>query len=39
MSLLRLHDLSLAIRGKPILSAVSFDIAGGEIFGLVGESG
>jgi peptide/nickel transport system ATP-binding protein len=39
MSLLSVRDLSLAIHGTPILSDVSFDIAGGEVFGLVGESG
>ncbi len=39
MSLLEVRDLSVTIAGAPILSGLSFGIAGGEVFGLVGESG
>ncbi|MFZ1726856.1 MAG: dipeptide ABC transporter ATP-binding protein [Albidovulum sp.] len=39
MSLLSVRDLSLRVHQTPILSAVSFDIAPGDTFGLVGESG
>lgn len=33
------HNISLSIRGKPILRDVSFQVGKGRIFGLVGESG
>ena len=39
MSLLAVKDLSLDIRGTPILKDVGFEIGKGEIFALVGESG
>ncbi len=39
MTLLSVENLSLAIRGTPILREVSFDIREGEVFSLVGESG
>jgi len=39
MSLVSVHDLSLAIGDLPILENVSFDIGAGRIFGMVGESG
>lgn len=39
MSLLEIRDLSLAIHGAPILRGVSLDIARGEVFGVIGESG
>jgi len=39
MSLLTVRDLSLDLRGAPILRDVGFEIGPGEIFALVGESG
>ena len=39
MSLLSIRNLSLAIHGAPILRDVSLDIAEGEVFGIIGESG
>ena len=39
MSLLAVRDLSMDIRGTPILRDLSFDVAPGEVFALVGESG
>ncbi|MEM7545289.1 MAG: dipeptide ABC transporter ATP-binding protein [Pseudomonadota bacterium] len=39
MSLLSIRNLSLAIHGTPILKDVSVDIAAGEVFGIIGESG
>jgi len=39
MSLLSVRALTLAIRGTPILSDVSFDLPAGKVMGLVGESG
>ena len=37
--MLRISNLSLSIHGTPILRDVNLDIAEGEIFGLIGESG
>jgi peptide/nickel transport system ATP-binding protein len=39
MKLLSVRNLSVTIRGIPILSELSFDMAPGRVFGLVGESG
>lgn len=39
MSVLKLSNLSLSIRGKPILKNLSFKLEPGRITGLVGESG
>ena len=39
MSLLAVEGLSLAIRGRPILRAVTLGLAPGEVLGVVGESG
>jgi peptide/nickel transport system ATP-binding protein len=39
MTLLSVENLSLDIRGTPILRDLSFDIREGEVFSLVGESG
>ena len=39
MSLLSVENLSLSIRGKPILKDVDFHLEAGRITGLVGESG
>jgi len=39
MNLLSIRGLSLAIHGTPILKDVSFEIAAGEILGVIGESG
>lgn len=39
MSLLSIRDLSLSIHDSPILKNVSFDIALGEVCGVIGESG
>ncbi|WP_163848336.1 ABC transporter ATP-binding protein [Pseudooceanicola aestuarii] len=39
MSLLRIENLGLTIHGTEILSDVSFDVAAGRIFGVIGESG
>ncbi len=39
MSLLSVRNLSLSIHGTPILRDVSLDIAPGEVFGVIGESG
>ena len=39
MSLLSIQNLSLAIHGTSILKDVSLDIAPGEVFGIIGESG
>ena len=39
MSLLSIRGLSLAIHGAPILNDVAFEIARGEILGVIGESG
>jgi peptide/nickel transport system ATP-binding protein len=39
MKLLSIRNLSVTIRGIPILSELSFDMAPGRVFGLVGESG
>jgi peptide/nickel transport system ATP-binding protein len=39
MALLDIQDLSLTIAGRLLLDRVSFQVEGGEIFGLVGESG
>ena len=39
MSLLSIENLSLSIRGTPILRDVSLQIAPGEILGVIGESG
>ena len=36
---LSVENLTIALRGVPLVEDVSFDIAPGEIFGLVGESG
>ncbi len=39
MSLLSIQNLSLAIHGTPILKDVGLEIAPGEVFGIIGESG
>ena len=39
MTLLSVRDLSVSIRGAPILNAVSLEVATGEIVALTGESG
>lgn len=39
MSLLEIDRLSLGIHELPILKDVSFAIAAGEVFGVIGESG
>ena len=39
MKLLSVRNLSVTIRGIPILSELSFDMAPGRVFGLLGESG
>ena len=39
MSLLSIQNLSLTIHGTSILKDVSLDIAPGEVFGIIGESG
>lgn len=39
MSLLSIENLSLSIRGTPILREVSLQVAPGEILGVIGESG
>ncbi len=39
MSLLSVHDLSLALHGLAVLKSVSFNVNRGEVFGIVGESG
>ncbi|MEM9059003.1 MAG: dipeptide ABC transporter ATP-binding protein [Pseudomonadota bacterium] len=39
MSLLSIRNLSVTIHGTPILKDISLDIDGGEIVGIIGESG
>ena len=39
MTLLSIQDLTLSIHDQQILNAISFDIAEGEICGVIGESG
>ncbi len=39
MSLLSLHNLSLNLRGRPVLRDVSFEIGTGEFVGLLGPNG
>ncbi len=39
MSLLEIAGLDLSIHGTPILKGVSFDVAPGQIVGVIGESG
>lgn len=39
MSLLSIRNLSVSIHGTPILKDISLDIAPGEVFGIIGESG
>ena len=39
MSLLSVSDLSVTLRGRAVLRAVSFDIGAGEVIGLIGANG
>ena len=39
MTLLAIENLSLAIKGTPILRSVDLSMRGGEVLGIVGESG
>ena len=39
MTLLAVEDLGVTLGGRPLLAALSFSVAPGEVLGLVGESG
>jgi len=39
MTLLSLRNLSVSLRGRPVLGGVSLDVGGGELVGLIGPNG
>ncbi|MEC9103717.1 MAG: ATP-binding cassette domain-containing protein, partial [Pseudomonadota bacterium] len=39
MSLLSVENLSVTLRGRPVLRDVSFDVGQGELVGLIGPNG